>query len=76
MNIVDWNTESCNKPQDHVATNFIVFLKFNDIHMCQFLDRTTHHRALQTPTLIDWVIANDEDLIFYIPLFSSWIKSP
>ena len=35
---VVWNTESCNKPHDHVASNFIAFLKVNN--MCQFIDRT------------------------------------
>ena len=67
---VDWNTESCNKPHDHVASNFIEFLKVNN--MCQFVDRATHHRALQRPTLIDLIIANDQEFAqnftFHSPL--------
>ena len=59
---IDWNTESCNKAHDHIASNFIEFLKTND--MCQFVNTTTHHRALQKPTIIDLVMSNDHDFAY------------
>ena len=58
---INWSNESCNKPEGHPSSRFL-----NIVHthfLTQFVDSPTHHRGLQTPTLIDLILSNDPHFI-------------
>ena len=61
---IDWSKETCTKPKDHFQSKLL-----NVVQQCylnQFVNRPTHHRALQNPTLIDLIFSNDPDFVFNI----------
>ena len=43
--------------------------------MTQFIDRPTHHRALQNPSLIDLLLSNFPDFVFNIDFYPPFGKS-
>ena len=56
-----WETASCANKPEHRASMFLNVLHENYIH--QHITEPTHHRALQTPTLIDLVLTNDQHFV-------------
>ena len=61
---IDWNTETGPKNKDNKASKFLNIVHENFLH--QLITNHTHHRALQTPTLIDLLVTNDADFAFNI----------
>ena len=65
---IDWISETCTRREDHPAHKFFDTIQQHFLH--QLVKEPTHHRAMQTPTTIDLVITNEEDLIdniHYLP---------
>ena len=60
---IDWVNEFCDKPPNHPACQFLNSIHFNFLK--QYVDRPTHFRALQEPTLIDLIISNVPDFNNY-----------
>ena len=56
-----WSNETCNKSDQHIATKFLNIV--HDNYLTQFVDKPTHHRALQKPSLIDLIFSNDPNFI-------------
>ena len=61
---IDWNTETGPNNNNHKASKFLNTVHENFLH--QLIANHTHHRALQTPTLIDLLVTNDADFAFNI----------
>ena len=70
---INWDDETCDKDENHKASKFLECIQFNNL--TQFINKPTHHRAMQTPTLIDLILSNESDLVqnikFYPPLGKS-----
>ena len=67
---IDWDQEVCDKPFNHPAFKFLNTVNSN--YFTQYVDRPTHFRALQEPTLIDLILSNFPDFIHslkYMPPF-------
>ena len=58
---IDWAGDTCHKGDNHKASKFLECLHFN--HLSQFISEPTHHRGTQSPTLIDLILSNDDDLV-------------
>ena len=58
---INWKEESCNKSDDHAASKFLECIQVNNL--TQHVNSPTHHRALQTPTLIDLILSNESELV-------------
>lgn len=70
---VCWLKENCDKSNEHPASLFL-----NTVHesyLTQFINKPTHHRALQNPTLIDLILSNDTDFVYNIVHFPPFGKS-
>ena len=67
---INWTEESCSNDNEHINSKFLKFVHEN--YLTQFINKPTHHRAEQTPTLIDLILSNDKDLVsevnHYAPL--------
>ena len=58
---INWIDESCTKHENHKAFKFLECVQFNNL--IQYVNKPTHHRAMQTPTLIDLILSNESELI-------------
>ena len=58
---INWTDESCSNDFNHINYKFLKFVHEN--YLIQFVNKPTHHRAEQTPTLIDLILSNDKDLV-------------
>ena len=70
---IDWINENSNKPNDHIASKFLDCVLSN--YLNQFILEPTHHRALQTPTLIDLIFSNDPEFVYNVNIFPPFGKS-
>ena len=70
---IDWVALTCNKNKDHRASKFFHVCQENFMH--QFIKNPTHHRALQSPTLIDLILSNDQHFIGDPEFFPPFGKS-
>ena len=70
---IDWAGDTCNKGENHKASKFLDCLHFNHLH--QSIDEPTHHRGTQSPTLIDLIITNEDDLVHNISYYPPIGKS-
>ena len=58
---IDWKNECCNTVETHDAYKFLsITLR---CYLTQFVQEPTHHRALQTPSLIDLILSNDPEYV-------------
>ena len=67
---ISWEDETCSHAPSHKsADSFLENFHFNDLS--QLVTEPTHHRAMQTPTLIDLLITDDpmfiKNICFYPP---------
>ena len=58
---IDWDQEACSKDEHNVNTKFLNFV--HEHYLTQFINKYTHHRAEQTPTLIDLILSNDQEFV-------------
>ena len=58
---IDWEKDVCDKNDGHISSQFLECVHSNCLY--QLVDQPTHHRGDQTPTLIDLVISNQNDLV-------------
>ncbi len=58
---IDWNTESCRASENHPSTQFLKTCK--DQFLIQHQKEATRYRVNQTPSLVDLVFSNTEDLV-------------
>ena len=58
---IDWPLENCRTNENYIAFKFLNTVQKNV--MTQFVKEPSHYRCLQTPTLIDLILANDSDLV-------------
>ena len=70
---ISWVDETCDKPLLHPASNFLNIVQSN--YLSQFVNKPTHHRALQTPTLIDLILSNDPEFVFNLEFCPPFGKS-
>ena len=56
-----WDSETCSKT--NIDTEKLFLESLQSTYFTQFIKSPTHHRGLQTPTLIDLIISNDPDFI-------------
>merc|ERR1712062_642351 len=65
---ISWEDETCSHAPGHKsADSFLENFHFNDLS--QLVTEPTHHRAVQTPTLIDLLITDDHMFIKNTGLF-------
>ena len=67
---IDWISEECNKSEDHRAFKFLNTVHKN--YLTQFVDKPTHYRCMQTPTLIDLILSNNPDFILNLKHFPAF----
>ena len=70
---INWSEETCNKPSNHIAAKLLDNIHLN--YLTQFVDRPTHHRAMQNSTLIDLILSNDPEIVRHIKHFPPFGKS-
>ena len=70
---ITWSDEDCEKSPSHPASEFLNTLQSN--YLSQFVDKPTHHRALQTPTLIDLILSNDPEFVYNLEFHPPFGKS-
>ena len=58
---INWKEKSGVSNKKHISFKLLETVQSN--LLTQMITNTTHHRALQTPTLIDLIITNNEDLV-------------
>ena len=58
---IDWANETAPTSQSHPASIFMEFVR--DSFLFQHVMQPTHYRAQQTPTLIDLLFSNEENMI-------------
>ena len=58
---IDWEQESCSKDDHDVNTKFLKCVHKH--YLTQFVSKYTHHRAEQSPTLIDLILSNDQEFV-------------
>ena len=71
---IDWSNENCSKPNDNFQYKFLNIIH-QQYNITQFIDKPTHHRALQNPTLIDLLFSNFPDFVFNIDFYPPFGKS-
>ena len=70
---ISWEDENSNKPHDHPSSLFLDIVQSN--YLTQFIDKPTHFRALQNPTLIDLIFSNNHDFVSNIEYHPPFGKS-
>ena len=58
---INWTDYTCPKKPEHSASIFLETMKDNFLH--QHVQKPTHHRGDQQPTLIDLVLTSEENVI-------------
>ena len=58
---IDWKQETCSNNENHINSKFLNFI--HEFFLNQLIDKPTHCRADQAPTLIDLIISNDNEFI-------------
>ena len=70
---INWDQVTCDKSSNHPAFKFLNTVNSN--YFTQYVDRPTHFRALQEPTLIDLVLSNFPDFIHSLEFMPPFGKS-
>ena len=58
---IDWDQETCSNNENHINSKFLNFV--HEYFLNQLINKPTHFRADQAPTLIDLIITNDSEFI-------------
>ena len=58
---INWSSEASEKDDNHKATNFLNCTHSN--YLIQMIDKPTHYKPLQKPSLIDLILTRDSALI-------------
>ena len=59
---INWEHETCPNDSKHVSSKFLDCV--HEYYLTQFVDKPTHHRGEQNPTLIDLVLSNDNEFVY------------
>lgn len=58
---IDWINNTCSKNDSHLCRKFYDVVQ--ELYLQQLVDRPTHYRCMQTPTLIDLLFTDNEEHI-------------
>ena len=61
---IDWEQETCTNEETHINFKFLNCIQ--EHYLTQFINKPTHFRGEQNPTLIDLILSNDRDFVFNI----------
>lgn len=70
---INWLNDDSNDPPHHPSSVFLDTIQSN--YLTQFIDKPTHFRALQNPTLIDLILSNDQDYVNDLEYYPPFGKS-
>ena len=70
---IDWSTETCAKDFNSEPSKFLTTSQ--ECFLTQHVDKPTHYRALQTPSLLDLILSNNPDLLHNIIYYPPFGKS-